>query len=767
MSRVDPAITAFNAGELSPYLFGRVNSEFEPRNRGMRSTLNMQALVTGPCVRRGGTRLIAPIGDEDNYAISVKFEFSETQAYVLEFGNQTMRVFKDKGQVLDGAGDPVEIATPWTSDELDGLYFQQSADVLFVCHDDHKTRTITRTSHVDWTLEEYENTDGPYRDGNGDEDLTFTVGATTGTGISLTATGHAPFTSDCIGMHVRMKVDSEWGWGTIASVTSSNAATIDIVDDFDGTTATPDWLLGAWSDETGWPQCMGIHEDAVVFGPTRSEPQTFWKSMAGDFYQFDPTESDGTVADDNGVTITIGSEEVNYIRGIMTGNRLTLLTMGGEWRIKTTSDAPLTPDNGGPVLDSAVGSARVQPIRVGPDIVFVQRQGKRLYSMRYSFEYDSMVPTDITQLSEHLTAPGIKKIAFAREPNPTIWALLNDGSLVSITYDPMQKVIAPTPHEIAGSYGGADHGFVESICVVPGDGRDELHMIVKREIDGQTRRYMEVMEQYHQDGDDQADDFYVDSGLTYDGRNTDTDLTFTVSATNYTEGSNGTITATGHAPFTSDSVGHVYSLQAASNSSFDVLERAYRVEITGFTSSNACACELLHDFPTELQATATPNWGRRVTTLTGLDHLEGETVASLANGRTQPDEVVADGSVTLRDGGEVIHVGLPYQSYMAPMRLDAGNPAGTAQGKPKAFKSVLVRCWETGPIQAGSSLDDLDMSVERGGVLMDLAPNLFTGDYRLSMDGGWKLNQDVFVVQDKALPMMVLGIYPEMITATG
>jgi len=81
----------------------------------------------------------------------VRFEFSVTQAYILEFGNLYIRVYKDNGQIQTG-GAPVEIVTPFTTAQLFDLYFAQSADTLYIAHPSHAPRKLTRTSDIAWTL---------------------------------------------------------------------------------------------------------------------------------------------------------------------------------------------------------------------------------------------------------------------------------------------------------------------------------------------------------------------------------------------------------------------------------------------------------------------------------------------------------------------------------------------------------------------------------------------------------------------------------------
>ena len=81
----------------------------------------------------------------------VRFEFSITQAYVLEFGNQYIRFYMDNGQIISG-GSPVEVVSPYLTAELFEISFAQSADTLYIAHPNHAPRKLTRTSHTNWAL---------------------------------------------------------------------------------------------------------------------------------------------------------------------------------------------------------------------------------------------------------------------------------------------------------------------------------------------------------------------------------------------------------------------------------------------------------------------------------------------------------------------------------------------------------------------------------------------------------------------------------------
>ena len=106
MPRITLALTSFVSGELGDKLSGRI--DFAKYNSGAKQLTNFLVHPQGAATRRVGTQFIAEVKDSSKKTRLIPFEFSTVQTYVLEFGNQYMRVYKDKGQVLSG-GSAFEI----------------------------------------------------------------------------------------------------------------------------------------------------------------------------------------------------------------------------------------------------------------------------------------------------------------------------------------------------------------------------------------------------------------------------------------------------------------------------------------------------------------------------------------------------------------------------------------------------------------------------------------------------------------------------------
>ena len=93
MAKASPTFSNFTAGELSPKLDGR--TELQKYFNGAKQLQNFLVVPQGGATRRPGTQFIAETKTSANAARLIPFEFNVTQAYVLEFGNNYFRIYKD------------------------------------------------------------------------------------------------------------------------------------------------------------------------------------------------------------------------------------------------------------------------------------------------------------------------------------------------------------------------------------------------------------------------------------------------------------------------------------------------------------------------------------------------------------------------------------------------------------------------------------------------------------------------------------------------
>jgi hypothetical protein len=154
--------------------------------------------------------------------------------------------------------------------------------------------------------------------------------------------------------------------------------------------------------------------------------------------------------------------------------------------------------------------------------------------------------------------------------------------------------------------------------------------------------------------------------------------------------------------------------------------------------------------------------GAPETVLTGLHHLEGETVTILSDGAVVPDKVVTDGSITLDFSTEKAHVGLSYTSEVESMRLEAGAGQGTAQGKIGRIYECVFRFNKTLGAQFGVRGQTDIIPFRNTNDQMNQPPPLFTGDKRQQFPKGYQRGMRIFVTQEQPLPLTLLAIMPKL-----
>ena len=163
--------------------------------------------------------------------------------------------------------------------------------------------------------------------------------------------------------------------------------------------------------------------------------------------------------------------------------------------------------------------------------------------------------------------------------------------------------------------------------------------------------------------------------------------------------------------------------------------------------------------------------GVAVSSLSGLDHLEGETVSILADGATHATKVVSSGAISLDRAATKVVVGLPYSSVLQTMRIEggAGQYEGTAQGKIKRISKVVLRLFETVGAKVGPSLDNLEtVPFRTTSGAMDLPVSTFlAGDKEVEFADDYNTDGFIFVKQEQPLPLTILALYPTIVTNDG
>ena len=256
MAKASAALSNFTGGELSPRLDGR--TDLSKYFNGCKKLQNFIIHPHGGASRRPGTIHIAEVKNSAHGCRLIPFEFNVTQAYILEFGNQYFRVYKDGGQIVSG-GSAVEVATPYLHTELSQLKFTQSADVMYIVHPNHAPRKITRTSHTAWSVTEVDFTRGPMQDPN-TTTTTLTANGRTGS-VTITASA-STFASTDVGRLVKLHD----GYAKITAYSSATSVTATVQDNEAGVAElAPSYTATTIAFHEGDPSSTGLeHNDRIT-----------------------------------------------------------------------------------------------------------------------------------------------------------------------------------------------------------------------------------------------------------------------------------------------------------------------------------------------------------------------------------------------------------------------------------------------------------------------------------------------------------------------
>jgi len=632
------------------------------------------------------------------------------------------------------------LTTTYLTADLPQLKFAQSADVMYICHPDYSVKKLSRTGHTSWTITEVDFTDGPYLDDNTTA-VTFSTSAhTVGTARNLTASA-ATFVSTDVGRLVRFRD----GYGEITAFTSTTVVVITIIKDMGSSSSSTDWALGAFSDTTGHPSCVTFYEQRLVFAGTESQPQTLYFSKSGDYENMDENRG-GTIADDDAIIYTIASNQVNAIRFLSATRTLIVGTVGGEFSVSGGgTDDPVSPTNILIKKQSNHGCANIDAIPVGNVTLFLQRAKRKIRELAYNFDVDGYVAPDMTILAEHISESGINSMSYQQEPNQLIWCVRSDGRLVCLTYQREQQVVAWHQHIFGGAF-GTGIAVCESIATIPTDDKEyQSWVIVKRTINGVTRRYVEYINQFDFDQTDNTNFNFLDSQLSYSGATTTLNTTVNTSVTSIILTSATSFTTTGTVKIDNELITY-----------------------TGISTNTLTGCTRGTNSTTAATHTAGATVSQVVNSVTGLEHLEGQSVSVLANGATHPEKTVASGAISLSRFVNKVKVGLAYTSLLQTMRIDAGSQNGTSQAKTKRIYNITVRLYESVGVEVGSDLNNMEAIPFRSSANpMDQAIPVFTGDKEVEFRGNYETDGFIYVRQTQPLPLTVLSLYPELITNDG
>ena len=526
-----------------------------------------------------------------------------------------------------------------------------------------------------------------------------------------------------------------------------------------GVSAAPSykWAFGAFGGTQGYPAAVTYHQQRLTFANTPQQPQTVWMSNTGDYLNF---ETNTPPLDSDAITFTVASTSVDAIKTMIPLQSFCIMTAGGEWVASGGQGGAITGSNLDLQHQSYHGASALPPLPIGVAAVFSQAKGQIVRDLAFEWQSQQFNGNDLTVMANHLVEGyQIQEWAYQQCPDTTIWMVRSDGTLLGMTYMREQQVSGWHRHDTV-------NGAYESLAVVSEGNEDVLYVAVARTINGTTIRFIERFDT--RVVTDIRDAFFVDCGLSYDGRvktiggvSGTTDLTgVTVTVTgglNWNETDAG-LTITSSAPLFAypamTDIGDQIVFQ-------DAQGLYYNLTITGLSSTTVATATLNKTLPAAYRSVARTDWWMARNTFSGLNHLEGQTVNILADGGVQPPQVVMGGTVNIMPPAYRVHVGLPIQADLETLELNQAQ-VETILPKVKAVPNVMLMVNESRSIWTGTDFDHLSEAKLRSNEPYDTPVNMATGMVATKVSTMWNVSCSVCVRQNDPLPITVLAIIPDI-----
>lgn len=529
------ALQNFTGGEIAPTLSARYDlARFKNSVQCME---NFLPNLHGDISRRMGTQFVQSL-DGETVLIPFSFNADAAHNFVLLFSHKSLRVVDIRGAY--SLSTPV--ATPYAVEHLLELSYAQVGDVVYLAHRSYPFSKVVRRSAegggYTWSMETvhlnsslvaptaptvkftpgdselWEKDPGTYTlrykivaiDANGKESLASPSGET--------AAGKHP--SDWLindsckitwsavsGAEEYNIYREEAGYYGFIGISSKlefidNNYQADVAD-----TPREDW--DPFKDSNN-PGVVAFHQQRMVLAATPKAPQAFYMSRVGDFENFRKSRP---MQDDDPVEYLIASGSIDAITWVSSFGDLMLGTSGSEY--KASGDgASISAKNISITSQSYWGSAGIMPLIIGNSIVHVQRHGSRVRDLFYSLEKDGYAGNDLSIMAPHLfDGHTLRQWCYQQSPGSVVWSVRDDGVLLALTY--MKE------HDIWGWSRHITQGDFRSAAVLSGDNEDVFFAVVRRNICGGTKYFLERLAPRWHDFDGIEKAFFVDCGISHNG----------------------------------------------------------------------------------------------------------------------------------------------------------------------------------------------------------------------------------------------------------
>lgn len=812
----------FAGGELAPANYGRTDQT--KYATGLRTLRNMLIKRSGGVTNRPGTEYLTEVKDSSAAVRLIKYDNTDT--FIIELGNLYARFLKSGVPVspvgaLDwdnvsfyGLGSVVlrlgvyywglqtntnkppeseptywypmtgeifEIPTPYVTADLAAIDYAQSGSTITLVHPSYAPRELIKASALDyhWLLdtiafaptaaaptvpvlsggiagartywaittifpETFEESLPLLAD-----DVDVIPDPATPTTVSWTPP------SDFAFFNVYRSTDGV-SYGLVGSTSSSSFSDVGATADL---LQRPPQARDIMNATDKYPSAVTYYQQRRVFGNSNDEPETVWASRIAQYSNFGITFP---LQDDDAVTFRMAGKRSNPVRHLLDLGRLIVFTSREEKLVGGDQAGILKPDAVNPQKLSANGCSTLAPLELDTTALYVQARGTKVRDL-VPVSADSYEGTDLTVFASHLF-DGYTIVAwdYAQNPHSIVWAARSDGTLLGLTY--------LREHAIWGWHRHDTDGSVEDVCVVPEGAEDRIYVVVKRTINGATKRYIErFVSRFFTAAEDAP---FVDAAVTYDGRNTSA-TTLTLSSgfdwEDYTNDVNVSALPVLPATFSAGDVGSFIVFYDA-----DGVE-AFRISIDTLVGGDVVIGKPDKVVPAAFRGVATTSWGFARSAFAGLGHLEGKAVSALGDGfvaasPNNPDYpvVTVTGGVATFDTAYVaMRIGLPFVSDVVTLDLDAPGPS-TIKDRKVLVNRLGIYLEASRGVWAGMPDQPTDDDLLNG--LQELKareledynePTSAITDYvEINTEPNWNTNGRQMIRQVDPLPLTVLAIMP-------
>lgn len=744
MPRAKPILTSFNGGELSPLLDGRVDQD--KYFTGCKTLTNFIPTVQGPARRRGGTRFVGLVKVAAKRAWLADFVFSAGQAYVLEFGDNYLRFWTNRGQLLGSDGvSPYEVVTPYSEADLitaEGTFALrtlQSSDVMWIVHSEGKypPYRLSRRGAIDWTLAPEEFTDGPFRDVNTDSALTMQAGGTTGT-VTVTANS--------------------------ALFKPGHVGSLLVLNSFNPSTVAPYQTY----------KSVAIGDRVRNAGNVYEAQNAFTYSSGDQTQRYVPTHTEGDAYD--------GAVTWRYLHsGYGWGKIISVSGDGLSCQLQVTSRLPdeVVSASTRRWAFSEFSSVYGWPTGIA---FFKERltytRGKQVFhSIVGAFtnfaRKDAGSVTSETAMSLSLAADKLDNIRWLAQSRTLV--IGSARAELALGEQTTQQVYSATnvqnvPQTEYGSRLLRPLRVGESVLFVERAGHRIRDMKFDFTIDRYKAEDITVLSEHIFDGSEVLGDTEQEQRDIVDWayqQQRDSIVWCVLSdgtlASLVFNRERGVIAWTPHylgGNAVVEAVQSIPSPDGRTDDAWFIVRRTVNGQtqrsveyLTDYRLVKKGAAEAVHvDCSTTYRGVATK-------VVTGLAHLEGQTVSVCVDGSNHPDKVVSGGQITLDRTGELIHIGYRFVSRMQTMRLEVQGGGGTSQTTRKGIAEVWLRLQSTIGGRVGPTFDRMDeIRTLDPRKPVGTPPALYSGDYKLQFPGGYETDAYVCYEQRMPLPATLVAV---------